>query len=458
MGRVAKEIKFGLAALDVVVLVACWSVAFYLRFHTGFPVSKGIPSFLGYLKLSPILIAIWLTIGLQTGIYRSIKARASRLLKNIFFTVVTLIVITYLIDDYRYSRMTIVLFLCLLFGAVPLRQYLARIIVGAYARFVPPSNAVLVTSPETFARGLDVLERHDLGSRNLVVVCFGDRDLIARPDLKVISPPESWIDFLSESRCDHVFVALPYSQSQFFDDHVDEIANQVTNLQLLPDLARFNRLPATAEVVGSHIVITINESPLGMGANSLIKRGLDIVGSVVAIVIFSPVMLLCAALVKLSSSGPIFYYQERMGLDGSIFWIRKFRSMKVNSERETGAVWATSEDPRTTMPGKWLRRYSLDELPQLFNVLRGDMSLVGPRPERPVFVEKFRRDVPGYMLRHKVKAGMTGWAQVNGWRGNTSISRRIEYDLFYIQNWSLILDIKILFSTIFRGFNDPNAY
>ena len=169
-------------------------------------------------------------------------------------------------------------------------------------------------------------------------------------------------------------------------------------------------------------------------------------------------MLLITILIKLSSSGPAIYGQERMGLDGRKFRALKFRSMHVDAESQTGAVWASENDKRRTKLGIFLRNYSLDELPQLFNVFKGEMSLVGPRPERPIFIEQFKTEIPNYMLRHKVKAGITGWAQINGWRGNTSLEKRIEFDLYYIERWSIWFDIKILFLTLFRGFFDPNAY
>jgi exopolysaccharide biosynthesis polyprenyl glycosylphosphotransferase len=173
-----------------------------------------------------------------------------------------------------------------------------------------------------------------------------------------------------------------------------------------------------------------------------------------ALVLFSPVMILIAIAIKLTSSGPILYRQERMGLDGKKFRILKFRTMVKNAEQSTGPVWATADDPRVTRLGRILRATSLDELPQLINVLRGEMSLVGPRPERPVLINYFRKSIPGYMLRHKVKAGMTGWAQVNGWRGNTSLESRIQHDLDYIGNWSIWRDIKILALTVFGGFRN----
>jgi exopolysaccharide biosynthesis polyprenyl glycosylphosphotransferase len=188
------------------------------------------------------------------------------------------------------------------------------------------------------------------------------------------------------------------------------------------------------------------------------KRLTDIVVSAIALIILAPVLFVIALAVRLTSKGPIFYGQERMGLDGRTFKMLKFRSMRQDAESSTGAVWAQPGDDRRTPIGAFLRATSLDELPQFWNVLRGDMSLVGPRPERPVFVHQFRKDIPHYMLRHKVKAGITGWAQVNGWRGNTSLDRRIECDLYYIRNWSYGMDWKILFLTLWKGFVNKNAY
>ncbi|MGZ3709425.1 MAG: exopolysaccharide biosynthesis polyprenyl glycosylphosphotransferase, partial [Bdellovibrionota bacterium] len=225
----------------------------------------------------------------------------------------------------------------------------------------------------------------------------------------------------------------------------------------VPDIHEYVTLGCEVEDFEGMPVVHINDSPLA-GWGALAKRMTDMLVSAVALTLLSPLLALIALAVRLSSSGPIFYRQERMGLDGRTFGMIKFRSMRVDAEDSTGAVWAKPGDERRTPIGAFLRATSIDELPQLWNILIGDMSLVGPRPERPVFVQRFRGEIPHYMLRHKVKAGLTGWAQIHGWRGDTSLERRIECDLYYIRNWSYSLDWKIMLLTLWKGFVNKNAY
>ena len=215
--------------------------------------------------------------------------------------------------------------------------------------------------------------------------------------------------------------------------------------------------PYTEDLLGLPVV-NIRHVPLTNSFNMICKRAMDIVGAIVAIIIFSPVMLVTAVLVKTTSKGPLIYKQERVGLHNQTFQMYKFRSMEVQSAKSEKRAWTVRDDPRVTKVGRVIRKTSIDELPQLFNILKGDMSLVGPRPERPFFVEKFREEIPRYMIKHQVRPGLTGWAQVNGLRGDTSIQKRIEYDLYYIENWTMGLDIKILFLTFFKGFVNKNAY
>jgi exopolysaccharide biosynthesis polyprenyl glycosylphosphotransferase len=231
----------------------------------------------------------------------------------------------------------------------------------------------------------------------------------------------------------------------------------VASVRLVPDLLSFMTLRSTVEELDGLPVINLREGPF-VGWAGVQKRALDLSLGSAAFVAFLPVMATLAAAIRLQSNGPAFYTQERMGLDGRVFQMFKFRTMVPDAERETGAVWSSPGDARRTRLGAFLRRTGLDELPQIWNVLRGDMSLVGPRPERPTLIEQFRREVPGYMLRHKVRAGLTGWAQIHGWRGNTSLHERLEHDIYYIQNWSLSLDLRILLATLWRGWRDRNAY
>jgi Undecaprenyl-phosphate glucose phosphotransferase len=260
---------------------------------------------------------------------------------------------------------------------------------------------------------------------------------------------------------DQIYVALPLEDHAKLVGLIKAVANECVDMKVVPDLVQYATIKAALEDLDGIPIISLNEVPLS-GWSSMVKRLMDIVvstGALLFLTVLVPLFPVIAVLIKLfGGKGPVLLRQERMTLDGRTFQIFKFRTMVDEAERDTGPVFATSEDPRRTPVGIWLRRYNLDEFPQLLNVLLGEMSLVGPRPERPPFVAQFKERIPQYMLRHRVKSGITGWAQVNGWRGNTSIEKRIEYDLYYIENWSLLLDVKILILTLFRGFGQKHAY
>jgi Undecaprenyl-phosphate glucose phosphotransferase len=255
----------------------------------------------------------------------------------------------------------------------------------------------------------------------------------------------------------HVFIALPLSRYDDARRVFDILSQSLVEVRLIADVPNLAGLSLTTSNLDGLPVIGLRESP-HFGLNVIVKRAMDVFLSLLALVLLAPLMLLIAALVKLTSSGPIFYRQERCGLNGTSFQMLKFRSMRVEAESLTGAVWAKKDDPRRTAFGAFLRQTSLDELPQFINVLKGDMSLVGPRPERPVFISQFRKTIPNYMARHCVKAGITGWAQVHGWRGNTSLRKRVQYDLYYITHWNPWLDLRILWMTVWRGLLNRNAY
>jgi Undecaprenyl-phosphate glucose phosphotransferase len=274
---------------------------------------------------------------------------------------------------------------------------------------------------------------------------------------KVLGLYEDLNKFIKKHEVSQLFVALPSSAHERLQEILVSLEEETVDIKLVPDLLRYMDLQSGIEELDGMPVINLTESPL-YGWNTVFKRVSDIVLSSLAILITFPVMILIAIVIKLESRGPLLYKQERMGLDRDVFWMYKFRSMKTGAEKQSGPVWAKEDDDRRTRVGTFLRSTSLDELPQFFNVFVGQMSLVGPRPERPVFVDEFKKSIPFYMLRLKMKAGLTGWAQVNGWRGNTSLEKRIECDLYYIKNWSLLFDIKILFLTVWKGLINRHAY
>ena len=264
--------------------------------------------------------------------------------------------------------------------------------------------------------------------------------------------------FLQNTSMDEVAIALSLKEYYKLGDMVAICEKSGVHTKFVPDYYNFISTNPYTEDLDGLPVINIRNVPLTNTMNKLIKRLIDIIGSIIALILFSPIMLIVAILVKKSSPGPIIFAQERIGLGNKPFKMYKFRSMGVQDPKKEAKEWTTKNDVRVTPVGRVIRKTSLGELPQFWNVLKGDMSLIGPRPERPLFVEKFKEEIPRYMIKHQVRPGITGWAQVNGFRGDTSIRSRIEHDLYYIENWSLGLDIKILFLTFFKGFVNKNAY
>ncbi len=276
--------------------------------------------------------------------------------------------------------------------------------------------------------------------------------------VKVLGSTGNLEIILPENKLDEIAITLSLKDYDLLESIVGICEKSGVHTKFIPD---YNKLiptrPYTEDLMGLP-VINIRYVPLTNTGNIVTKRIMDIVGSLVGIILTSPIMLAAAVLVKLSSPGPVIFKQERVGLHNKSFYMYKFRSMEQQPPGEEKKAWTVKNDPRVTGIGRFLRRTSLDELPQLFNILKGDMSLVGPRPERPLFVEKFREEIPRYMVKHQVRPGLTGWAQVNGLRGDTSIRKRIEYDIYYIENWTIGFDIKIIFMTFFTGFINKNAY
>ena len=447
-------------AADLVLIASCWVVAYTVRFHVV-PVND-IPPFVGYaLQLLPILL-VWGFAFRAFDLYRPnrLGSRVSEWLDvakaSTLGVLVLVAIMTFVFRDHVYSRLVIVLFWAESIVAVSLSRAVFRELFRFARRHgFNQRYAIVVGGGEPAAEVLRVLRRRPDVGIGVLGMLSDKRDV---PDnVRWLGGIEDVRAVLDRQQVDIVFIALPHADYSRITTVLHGIGDDPVAIHLVPHVFGLPSLRGGVEEFETVPFIHLRESPL-YGWNRVLKRAFDLGGAALALTLAAPVMLAIVAALKLTSPGPVLYRQERMGVDGRRFRMLKFRTMQVDAEAQTGPVWATADDPRRTWLGAFLRRWSLDELPQLLNVLRGEMSLVGPRPERPSFVEEFRRRVPGYMLRHKVKAGITGWAQINGWRGNTSIERRIECDLYYIERWSLGFDLRILIQTLWYGFRNRNAY
>ena len=451
--------------VDAFVIGSAWIVSYGLRFY--FPiigVTKGFPSFKKYAALSPLVVALWMIIFSAMKVYQSRRMlrrthEAQLLLKAHGVAMLFFIALTYLFSEYKYSRAVMVYFGIIGgFALVILRLLLRNGLRKMRSKGFNLRHILAVGEGPALETLIHRIERFpELGLRIIGVLTHEDSKVIQVQKKPVVGHFNEIKDLIQKHRPDQILLALPRHHYTDLDRILEYLKNETIDIQLVPDIHEYVTLGCEIEDFDGLPIVNINDSPLS-GWGALLKRFTDISLAATALILLSPLLLLIATAVKLSSSGKALYTQERMGLDGVTFKMLKFRSMKPDAEKTSGAVWAQPNDDRRTFVGIFLRTSSLDELPQLWNVLIGDMSLVGPRPERPVFVHQFKQDIPHYMLRHKVKAGITGWAQVNGWRGNTSLDRRIECDLYYIRNWSYFLDLKIITMTLWKGFINKNAY
>ncbi|MEX0601784.1 MAG: undecaprenyl-phosphate glucose phosphotransferase, partial [Bacteroidota bacterium] len=319
-------------------------------------------------------------------------------------------------------------------------------------------DVLLVGTTSSARRVFDAIAHQpSLGYRVIGYFADGSQGQMKGSGAQKLGPLSRVPSYIQQHRVDTVLISLPYQDHPRLYELVRDCEGLNTELMMVPDLLEMMTSRVRIREIQGIPFLPIKDVPI-TAWNAIVKRTFDVVVSVVIIVLLSPLFVVLSLLVKLSSPGPVVFRQERVGLDGSSFTVIKFRTMLADAEKETGPVWARKGDPRTTPVGRFLRRFSLDELPQLFNVLQGEMSLVGPRPERPVFVEKFRKEIPKYLDRHRVKTGMTGWAQVNGLRGNAPIEERTRYDIYYIENWSLVFDLKIILKTIRAVLFGRDAY
>ena len=452
---------------DALIVVVSWVLAYYTRFELFprldiFPLPEWLPLSM-YMRFVPWVLIMSMLVFWASGLY--VPDRAQRM-STLIYTVGKAIAIGILFaaaatSFYRafyFSRLHM-----LLFGMyLPMLLVLLRLGILAYlkrgrrqGRFM---RRVLIIGAGRIGRRLEDAFRQ-YPWMGFETVGFLDD---AKSDGDVIGTTDDLGTVLDRfdgagTPVQYVYIALPISATDRITELANEMSTRLAHVCLVPDLFQLDILNSRiTDIGGLPVIHMIDEAPLDF--RRAIKRVGDIVFSMLFLLLTSPLLLLISLAVKASSRGPVFYRQERMGLNGLTFDMLKFRSMPVDAEKQSGAVWAKQGEKRATRVGAFLRKTSLDELPQFINVLKGDMSVVGPRPERPVFIEQFRGQIPKYMLRHKMKAGITGWAQVNGWRGDTSIEKRIEFDLYYIQNWSLRLDLKIMIMTLWTGFVNENAY
>lgn len=459
---------------DLIATAAAFFAAYWLRFEPLLETfGKNPPDIGPYLwPLLPVVMLVWPVVFYFHGLYqvRRGRSRVDEVITLLVAVLLATVLLSMFLTWYRpvrpggvyftYSRGFLALFammnvLFVAVGRLGLRSYLRR-------RRLRGENLqrILIVGAGVAGREIAAkLNAHrELGFE---VVGYLDDDGNKRGKVMegapVIGSTADVERVLEERRVDQVYIALPLEAHRKMMRILQTVGRECVEVKLVPDILQYATLKAAIEDVDGTPVINLSQVPM-QGWHSMVKRLMDLGVATAALLVLLPLLPVVAALIWFEDRGPIFYRQERMGLDGRSFMILKFRSMRVNAESSTGPVWAVKDDPRRTRIGEFLRRWSLDELPQLWNVVRGDMSIIGPRPERPAFVREFKHKLPQYMVRHRVKAGITGWAQVHGWRGNTSIKKRLQYDLYYIENWSLMLDLKILWMTLRHGLRHHNAY
>jgi Undecaprenyl-phosphate glucose phosphotransferase len=468
--------------LDVTATAAAWLLAYHLRFHSGavhdyLPVTKGVPALSRYLLLLPLMAVLWPTVLYFHGLYRLGRGRSR--IDEFFATLVSVLIASaltlgatlYVRVYYRYqpevaplweySQGVFAIFLVLdVLLITLLRSALRHWLQRMWAAGKNVRRVLVAGAGDLGQKVAETLATHrELGFR--VHGFVDDSPSLTPPPAPVLGHLDQVTEIVASEAIDQLWIALPLEEHAKLPQLLRSVRNECLDIKVVPDLVQYATIRAALDDIDGIPVISLSEVPL-RGWSSMVKRAMDFALGTVLLALLTfvvPLFPVIAFLIKWKGGkGPVFHRQERMTLDGKTFQIFKFRTMIDEAEKHTGPVWAAPDDPRRTRLGIWLRKYNLDEFPQLINVVLGDMSLVGPRPERPPFVAQFKERIPQYMLRHRVRSGITGWAQVNGWRGNTSIEKRIEYDLYYIENWSLLLDLKILILTLLRGFGQKHAY
>ena len=451
-----------MGALDLAVTAAALLACFLLRFHSGLlGFKEETPPDLGYI-LDMVVVTLLLTVivFVRMGLYAprrtsSIASEVWDILRTCAVVWVAEVVISHFLHSAPVSRKFQFLFLALWPTLLISYRLTVRLILRRLrARGVNLRTVAIVGAGRLGQKLLHAIRRQPwMGYQ---VMYFVDDRRAGENFLGVpVRGPIGDVDGIVRNfPVDAVMVALPQDKSNLLAEVLNRLSTLLVDVNVVPDLLEYQFLRHRINQIGTLPVVNLTHSPQ-TGSNAVMKRAMDLILSATALILLSPLMFLIALAIKITGKGPVFYLQRRASLGGKEFDIIKFRSMVPNAESVSGAVWAAQNDPRVTPVGRILRKLSLDELPQLLNVLRGDMSLVGPRPERPELIERFGQQVPRYALRHHVKAGITGWAQVRGYRGMTSLRKRIQYDLDYINRWSIGFDVYILLLTVVRGFFNP---
>ena len=439
---------------DVLILFPCMILAYFIRFTLfhGMPGHIGLPYYLmTVLCVSPLF---WLLYGLM-GLYDSFRAKNflqefSLLLRSNTIIFGILLAFSFAFKQFHLSRWTLFVFFALGTIAVAVKRWFLRRLLRSFREHGYNLKHVLLIGCGEQAQAYCCAVQNDRTLGFCVDSYLAPRDCL--PGIAYRGTYDALAHVLEHSSPDEVVIALEADEYPYLQSIIASSEKNGVKMSLIPFYNKY--LPSRPEIdeVGDVSLVNLRHIPLDNIGNAYLNRAVDIVGSLLMILCSSPIMLFAAIGVKLSSPGPILFKQERVGLNKTPFYMYKFRSMRVNDKQNTG--WSTNSDPRKTKFGSFIRKFSIDELPQFFNVLMGDMSLVGPRPELPYFVNQFKESVPLYMVKHQVRPGITGWAQVNGFRGDTSIQGRIEHDIYYIENWTLLFDIKILFMTVFKFSND----
>lgn len=448
--------------VDGILLYLAFVVAYRIRsdwdpitYLNLFPVPPLNFSWSDYFSLIVPITMVWLVIFFFSGLYHIEKTKElGSEIRKVFTAlntgIVVYVIVTFFKGEQLFSRLIIVYAWILSFIFVILGRALLRKVRKFLRRYGYGIKNVLVIGTDQVAQQLlEGFRQKDMWNYHIIGVISGNgmdkKELCSFP---IIGNLNAVGNIIKKHDVGEVLLTLSSLDHEKVLEIINFCKQENIRFSFIPDMLQLLSSYNTADMINGLPLITLRQTPL-QGFNSFLKRVFDIVVSCLLLIILSPLFLLIALVVKLSSRGPIFIRQERVGMDGVVFGTIKFRTMDKDAEGKNGQYWTIDNDPRVTPIGKWLRKLNVDELPQLFNVIRGEMSLVGPRPEQPRFVKEFKEDIPRYMDRYHVKAGMTGWAQVNGWRGDTSIEERVRYDIYYLENWSLWFDIKILLKTFF---------